>query len=91
MIARDQAPVAFRAWDELIDAVASTTPTDLTGQARSIVRASLDPTVPAAPRSEAMAFAEQMVVDVASMTTDVGSSRVDLQACKLEYSIVSPK
>lgn len=23
--------------------------------------------------------------------TDVGSSRVDLQACKLEYSIVSPK
>ena len=22
---------------------------------------------------------------------DVGSSRVDLQACKLEYSIVSPK
>lgn len=24
-------------------------------------------------------------------TIDVGSSRVDLQACKLEYSIVSPK
>ena len=24
-------------------------------------------------------------------TTTVGSSRVDLQACKLEYSIVSPK
>ena len=24
-------------------------------------------------------------------TTEVGSSRVDLQACKLEYSIVSPK
>ena len=23
--------------------------------------------------------------------TQVGSSRVDLQACKLEYSIVSPK
>ena len=23
--------------------------------------------------------------------TEVGSSRVDLQACKLEYSIVSPK
>ena len=23
--------------------------------------------------------------------SDVGSSRVDLQACKLEYSIVSPK
>ena len=24
-------------------------------------------------------------------TSNVGSSRVDLQACKLEYSIVSPK
>ena len=27
----------------------------------------------------------------ASLTAQVGSSRVDLQACKLEYSIVSPK
>ncbi len=71
MIARDQAPVAFTAWDELIDAVASTTPTELTELARVIVRASLDPAVPAVPRSDAMAFAEQMVVDVASMTTDV--------------------
>ena len=26
-----------------------------------------------------------------SVIVDVGSSRVDLQACKLEYSIVSPK
>ena len=26
-----------------------------------------------------------------SMIQEVGSSRVDLQACKLEYSIVSPK
>ena len=26
-----------------------------------------------------------------SLFDDVGSSRVDLQACKLEYSIVSPK
>ena len=25
------------------------------------------------------------------VATEVGSSRVDLQACKLEYSIVSPK
>ena len=25
------------------------------------------------------------------LNKDVGSSRVDLQACKLEYSIVSPK
>jgi hypothetical protein len=71
VIARDQAPTAFAAWDELIDAVASTTPTDLTEQARAIAQASLDPAVPAVPRSDAMAFAEQMVVDVASMTTDV--------------------
>ncbi len=71
MIARDQAPAAFRAWDELIDAVASTTPDDLTQLARAVARASLDPTVPALPRSDATAFAEQMVVDVASMTSDV--------------------
>jgi hypothetical protein len=63
--------MAFAAWDELINAVASTTPTNLTELARAIARASLDPAVPAVPRSDAMAFAEQMVVDVASMTTDV--------------------
>ena len=28
---------------------------------------------------------------LAGLDDDVGSSRVDLQACKLEYSIVSPK
>jgi hypothetical protein len=71
VIARDQAPVAFAAWDELIDAVASTMPTNRTEQARAIACASLDPAAPAIPRSDAMAFAEQMVVDVASMTTDV--------------------
>ena len=71
MIARDQAPAAFAAWDELIDAVASTTPTDLTEPARAIARASLDPAVPAVPRSDTMTFAEQMVVDVASMTAEV--------------------
>jgi hypothetical protein len=71
VIARDQAPEAFTAWDELIDAVASTTPTDLTELARAIARASLDPAVPAVPRSDTVVFAEQMVVDVASMTTDV--------------------
>jgi hypothetical protein len=71
VIVRDQAPAAFMAWDELIDAVASVGPTELTQQARAIARASLDPAVPALPRSAAMAFAEQMVVDVASMTTDV--------------------
>ena len=71
MIARNQAPLAFTAWDELIDAVASTTPSDLAERARAIARASLDPAAPAVPRSDGMAFAEQMVVDVASMTTDV--------------------
>jgi hypothetical protein len=71
VIARDQAPVAFRAWDELINAVASTTPSDQAEQARSIAWACLDPAGPAVPRSDAMAFAEQMVVDVASMTTEV--------------------
>ena len=71
MIARDQAPAAFAAWDELIDAVASTTPIDLSERARAIARASLDPAGPAVPRSDATAFAEQMVVDVASTTTDV--------------------
>jgi hypothetical protein len=71
VIARDQAPAAFAAWDELINTVALTTPTDLTERARAIARASLDPAVPAVPRSDGMAFAEQMVVDVASMTSDV--------------------
>ncbi len=71
MIARDQAPAAFRAWDELIDAVVSTTPSDQAEQARDIAWACLDPAGPAVPRSDAMAFAEQMVVDVASMTTEV--------------------
>ncbi len=71
MIARDQAPAAFTAWDQLVDAVGSTTPTDLTQRACAIARASLDPAVPAVPRSDATAFAEQMVVDVASMTTEV--------------------
>jgi alkylhydroperoxidase family enzyme len=71
VIARDQAPAAFTAWDELMDAVASTTPTELTELARAIARASLDPAAAAVPRSDAMAFAEQMVVDVASMTPEV--------------------
>jgi hypothetical protein len=68
---RDQAPAAFRAWDELIGAVASTTPTDLSALARAVARASLDPEEPVVPRSDAVAFAEQMVVDVASMTSEV--------------------
>jgi hypothetical protein len=71
VIARDEAPATFMAWDELIDAVATTTPTDLAERARTIARVSLDPTVPEVPRSDATAFAEQMVVDVASMTPDV--------------------
>jgi hypothetical protein len=71
VILRDQAPAAFTAWDELIDAVASTGPNELTQRARAIARASLDPTAPGVPRSAATVFAEQMVVDVASLTTDV--------------------
>jgi hypothetical protein len=63
--------VAFAAWDALLDAVASTTPADLREQARAIARASLDPALAAVPRSDAMAFAEQMVIDVASLTTAV--------------------
>ena len=34
---------------------------------------------------------EQALAHEAEKVGDVGSSRVDLQACKLEYSIVSPK
>jgi hypothetical protein len=71
VIARDQAPLAFTAWDELIHAVASNTPTDLTEQARAVSWASLHPGAPEVPRSDAMTFAEQMIVDVASMTTEV--------------------
>jgi hypothetical protein len=71
VIPRDQAPAAFAAWDELVGALASTTPTNLTELARAIAQASLAPAVPAVPRSDATAFAEQMVVDVASMTTAV--------------------
>jgi hypothetical protein len=71
VIVRDLAPTAFRSWDELVDAVASATPGDLLEQARSIARASLDPAAPAVPRSDAVDFAEQMVVDVASMTAEI--------------------
>ena len=71
MIARDQAPEACGAWDELIVPSPRLQPTSLTEQARAIVRASLDPAIPAVPRSDAMVFAEQIVVDVASITTDV--------------------
>ena len=71
MIAREQAPAAFAAWDELIDAVASATPAGLTERARAIAWASLDPAAPPVPRSDATVFAEQMVVDVASLTAAV--------------------
>ncbi len=71
MIARNQAPLAFTALDELIDAVATTTPSDLMEQARAIVRASLDSAAPVVPRSDATAFGAQVVLDVASMTADV--------------------
>jgi hypothetical protein len=71
VIARDEAPAAFTAWDELIDAVVATTPAGLMDQARAVPRGSLDRDEPAAPRSDATIFAEQMVVDVASMTSEV--------------------
>jgi alkylhydroperoxidase family enzyme len=71
VIARDQAPAAFAAWDELVNAVAATMPTDLREQARAVARASLDAAAPALPRTEATAFAAQMVIDVASMTPEV--------------------
>jgi hypothetical protein len=71
VIARDQAPAAFAAWDQLIDAVDSNTPTRLAEQARAIAQASLDPTLPAIPSSDAVLFAGQMVTDVASMTAGV--------------------
>jgi hypothetical protein len=71
VIARDLAPGAFGAWEQLLGAVASTTPTDQLELARSVARASLDPAGQDAPRSDAVAFAEQMVIDVASMTPDV--------------------
>ena len=41
-------------------------------------------------RMEAVRKAERRGGEV-SLGVGVGSSRVDLQACKLEYSIVSPK
>ena len=40
-------------------------------------------------KEESLRFIEQL--GVRNILVDVGSSRVDLQACKLEYSIVSPK
>ena len=53
----------------------------------------------AAPIATALLVAETTGVSISGLTVDgvnsgisqVGSSRVDLQACKLEYSIVSPK
>ncbi len=71
MIARDQAPAAFSALDELIGAVVTTTPSDLMEQARAIARSCLDPAAPVVSGSDATNFAVQMVLDVASMTADV--------------------
>jgi hypothetical protein len=70
VIARDQAPAAFAAWDELVDAVAASTPIDLMERARAIARTSLDPVERVLPRSGATAFAEQMVVDVSAVTSE---------------------
>ena len=43
------------------------------------------------PGELASVFNADIASLVMEVTDDVGSSRVDLQACKLEYSIVSPK
>ena len=40
---------------------------------------------------ETSKFAHLLAIHFLSPSLEVGSSRVDLQACKLEYSIVSPK
>lgn len=71
MIAREHAPAAFTAWDELFAAVTAAMPSHRMDLIRALARASLDPAAPAVPTSDAVAFAEQMVVDVAAMTTDV--------------------
>ncbi len=71
MIARDQAPAAFAAWDELIVAVVSSTSADQMDLARAVARAGLEPAAPTVPKSGRTAFAVQMVVDVASMTPEV--------------------
>lgn len=42
-------------------------------------------------RDADLAAAKPQENEVMDMNEFVGSSRVDLQACKLEYSIVSPK
>ena len=73
MIAREQAPVAFGAWDALLGVIDATTPTDLVEEAHAVARASLDPSAPApaARPGAATAFAAQVVVDVASVTPDL--------------------
>jgi len=68
---RNFAPAAFAAWDELTGAVAAATSIEQLEIAGVVARGSLDPAAAAAPRSDAMAFVEQMVVDVASMTPEL--------------------
>ncbi|HWE57154.1 MAG TPA: hypothetical protein VG435_16715 [Acidimicrobiales bacterium] len=68
MPAPDHAPDALAAWNDLLGAVAAALPADRFEAARSIARGGLDPGHPPVPRSAEVAFAEQMVVDVASLT-----------------------
>ena len=67
-----------------------------------VLRVLLAPAAPDAPRSQNRTAPspaqrplrlclQDRAVSAEWMVVDVGSSRVDLQACKLEYSIVSPK
>ena len=48
-------------------------------------------TAPAWAQGTGAASVAGTVKDASGAVLPVGSSRVDLQACKLEYSIVSPK
>ena len=50
-----------------------------------------NPTVPLHIVSSSTTMARFVGSNVGNLYITVGSSRVDLQACKLEYSIVSPK
>jgi alkylhydroperoxidase family enzyme len=74
MTARGWAPAAFAAWDELVGAVVSTTPPDLMQLARTVVGAALGAAEQPQERSASVAFAEQVVVDVASLDDGLRSS-----------------
>ena len=65
----------------------ASTNTDRTTYYETFSKEDLDPVM----KIEADRFQRLKYTEPAYKTESVGSSRVDLQACKLEYSIVSPK